>query len=138
MQRQATVQKIAAQMGKIRGQLLRLGAFHPGSISQQYHYCQKAGCKCQHPQTPQPHGPYAKLTYVFHGKSQCRFVRAESVAEMTTLVANYKTFRQLIDQWVALSIRKAQMTMFADRKPTANRRSTLTPRPKGRKKHLQT
>src|SRR5207249_3119013 len=82
---------------------------HPGSLSRQYHVCGRTGCGCVDPQKPRPHGPYAKLTYVYHGKFTCRFVRARSVNEVTRLLASFKTFRRLTDEWIGLGIQCAEL-----------------------------
>ena len=96
----------------IRQELLRLGPMHPGSISQQYHACGNPACRCHHPTEPRKHGPYNKLTYVHRGKPVCRFVQTPHVEELKTRLATYKTFRTLIDKWVALSIRRGKAEFF--------------------------
>ena len=97
MKENPTLQALDEKILRLKQQLLALGPLHPGSLSQQLQVCGKPGCKCRDPQTPQPHGPYTKLTYAFHGKFNCRFVRADAVGEVTALLAAYKTFRQLTD-----------------------------------------
>jgi hypothetical protein len=109
MQTSLTMQQIDEKLLRLKQQLLALGPLHPGSLSRQYQVCAKPGCKCCAPQNPRPHGPYTKLTYVHRGKYTCRFVRATSVQEVTALVAAFKTFRQLTEEWVALSIQRAQL-----------------------------
>lgn len=109
MQITLTVQHIDEKILRLKQQLLALGPLHPGSLSRQYQVCAKPGCKCCNPKKPRPHGPYTKLTYVHRGKYTCRFVRAGSVQEVTALVAAFKTFRQLTEEWVALSIHRAQL-----------------------------
>ena len=104
MQTPLTTQQIDKKILQLKQQLLALGPLHPGSLSRQYQVCGKPGCKCCDPNKPRPHGPYTKLTYVHHGKFTCRFVRAGLVQEVTTLVAAFKTFRQLTEDWIALSI----------------------------------
>ena len=109
MQTPLIAQQLDEKILRLKQQLLSLGPLHPGSLSRQYQVCGKLGCKCCDPKKPRPHGPYIKLTYVYHGKFTCRFVRAESVQEVTALVAAFKTFRQLTDDWIALSIQRAQL-----------------------------
>ena len=109
MKKQITVQDLDGKILHLKNQLLELGPLHPGSLSRQYQVCGKPGCKCMDPQKPKPHGPYSKLTYVYHGKFTCRFVRARAVKEVQALVAVFKKFRALTDQWIALAIRRAQL-----------------------------
>ena len=61
---------------------------------------------------PQRHGPYNKLDYVHRGKKTCRFVRAGTEQRLTEWLATYKRFRQLIDRWIELSIKRAQAEFF--------------------------
>ena len=80
-----TVQDIDDKILHLKRQLMKLGPLHPGSLSRQHQVCGKPSCKCMNPEKPRPHGPYSKLTYVYHGKFTCRFVRADSVKEVTAL-----------------------------------------------------
>ncbi len=121
------MQDIDEKILLLKRQLLELGPLHPGSLSRQYHVCGKAGCKCIHPKKPQPHGPYTKLTYARHGKFTCRFVRAESVQAVTALVAAFKTFRKITDQWIDLAVERAQLGPLG---PTTKQTES---RPKARK-----
>jgi hypothetical protein len=109
MKKSLTVQDIDEKILHLKNQLLQLGPLHPGSLSRQYQVCGRPGCKCMDARKPRPHGPYTKLTYVFHGKFTCRFVRADSLQEVTHLVAAFKQFRQLTDAWIALAIQRAQL-----------------------------
>jgi hypothetical protein len=109
MKKPPTAQDLDEKILHLKNQLMKLGPLHPGSLSRQYQVCGKPGCKCIDPQKPRPHGPYAKLTYVYHGKFTCRFVRAGSLTEVTALVAAFKTFRQLTDEWIALAIQRGQL-----------------------------
>jgi hypothetical protein len=109
MKKPITVQDLDEKILQLKNQLSKLGPLHPGSLSRQYQVCGKPGCKCMDPQQPRPHGPYSKLTYVYHGKFTCRFVRAGSVKEVLALVAAFKKFRQLTDEWIALAIQRAQL-----------------------------
>jgi hypothetical protein len=96
----------------VRKKLAALGPLHPGSVSRQYQVCGRPGCRCMDPDHPQRHGPYYKLAYVHRGKPVCRFVRAESVAELKKRLQTYKTFRTLLDRWIELSILQGQEAFF--------------------------
>jgi hypothetical protein len=123
MKKSLTLQEIDEQILHLKNQLLALGPLHPGSLSRQYQVCGRKGCKCVDPHKPRPHGPYTKLTYVYHGKFTCRFVRAGTLKEVTGLVARFKAFRKLTDQWVALAIQRAQLGPLVP----ANRNTRPTP-----------
>jgi len=123
MKKSLTLQEIDEQILHLKNQLLALGPLHPGSLSRQYQVCGRKGCKCVDPHKPRPHGPYTKLTYVYHGKFTCRFVRAGTLKEVTGLVARFKAFRKLTDQWVALAIQRAHLGPLVP----ANRNTRPTP-----------
>ena len=130
MKKSLTVQEIDEQILHLKNQLMALGPLHPGSLSRQYQVCGRRGCKCVDPLKPQPHGPYSKLTYVYHGKFTCRFVRAGTVQEVTALLATFKAFRKLTDQWVALAIQRAQLGPLA----RASRKTSPPPTGKPRQR----
>jgi hypothetical protein len=109
MKKPLTVQALDEKIRRLKQHLQALGPLHPGSLSRQAQVCGKPGCKCMDPHQPRPHGPYVKLTYAYHGKFVCRFVRAGAVKEVTALVAAFKRLRQLTDEWVALAIQRAQL-----------------------------
>ena len=113
------------ELEAIQKELMLLGPMHPGSLSQQYHACGNPACRCHHPTKPEKHGPYNKLTYVYRGKSVCRFVHPGHVAEIRPRLAAYKTFRALIDRWIKLSIERGAAEFF---KP-GNKRRRKSPSP---------
>lgn len=103
------IQAIEHRIENLKAQLATLGPLRPGSLSRQYHICRKAGCRCQDPLKPQPHGPYYHLDYVHQGKKTTRFVRAEQLPEVRRQLANFKKLRRLVDQWVTLSLKRAEI-----------------------------
>ena len=98
--------EIARRIAALRHRLRQLGPMHPGSLTEQYNVCGKAGCRCKDPKKPQRHGPYYQLSYTWRGKSTTRFVRPEQVAPMRRKVANYKRFRELVNEWVDLEVER--------------------------------
>jgi hypothetical protein len=130
MKKPLTVQEIDEQILHLKNQLMAMGPLHPGSLSRQYQICGRPGCKCVDPHKPRPHGPYTKLTYVYHGKFTCRFVRAGTVKEVTDLLAAFKAFRKLTDHWVALAIQRAELGPLA----RASRKTASAPKGKPRQR----
>lgn len=96
--------QIEHRIEAVKRQLADLGPMHPGSLSEQYNVCGNPGCRCKDPKDPQRHGPYYQLSYTWRGKSSTRFVRQEGVARMQEMVANYKRFRELVNECVDLSL----------------------------------
>ena len=85
----------------------------PGSLSQQYNVCGKAGCRCKDPVHPQRHGPYYQLSWVHQGKSTTQFIRHSWVPQVKAQLATFKKFRQLTEQWIALALCLAKMKLQA-------------------------
>jgi hypothetical protein len=108
-----SIQKNEQQIQRIKTELLALGAMRPGSLSQQYNVCGKAGCRCKDPDHPQRHGPYYQLSYVHQGKSTTQFIRRFFLPEVRTQLANYKKFRKLTEQWVGLALQVAKLKLKA-------------------------
>ncbi len=100
--------QIQRQIERLKQQLGRLGAMHPGSLGRQYNVCGKPDCRCKDPRHPQKHGPYYQLSFTWRGKSSSRFVRSEQVAEMRRKLARYKRFRELVNRWVDLEVAREQ------------------------------
>src|SRR5258708_38080091 len=94
-----TTAQIEHRIAQVKQQLTRLGAMHPGSLSEQYNVCGKPGCRCKDLKNPQKHGPYHKLSFTWRGQGGTRFVRAERLAEMRQKLANYKHCRGLGGEW---------------------------------------
>lgn len=115
------------EIAKVKRAMAALGPMHPGSLSLQYQACGNPNCKCMHPKHPQRHGPFHKLSYVFRGKTGCRFVRAACAREVVRRVAAYKVFRSLIDRWIELSIQAGTIELFAPANPKTPRKSALKP-----------
>jgi hypothetical protein len=126
METNDSIQRIDAKIQALKERLLGLAPMHPGSVSEQYHVCGQPGCHCKDPAHPQRHGPYSKLRYVHRGQQVCRFVRPQWVTELKAQLAVYKQFRQLADEWVGLSIQRAQLTFFAaSPKPSSAKRPSI-------------
>jgi hypothetical protein len=102
------IKQIERQIVQIKEKLANLGPLHPGSLSRQYNVCGKPGCACKKRPNPQRHGPYYKVSYVYGRRFTSRFVPRQEVKEARLELANYKRLRQLIDEWVGLSIRLAK------------------------------
>jgi hypothetical protein len=107
-----SIAQIDKEIRNIQNELQTLGPMHPGNISSQYQVCGRPDCRCVDPKTPQRHGPYHKLSYVYRGHPVCRFVRAGTQTALGERLAVYKRFRQLIDRWIALSIQRGTIDFF--------------------------
>lgn len=129
-----TISQLDEEIRTIQQELQSLGPMHPGNISSQYQVCGRPGCRCADPKEPVRHGPYPKLTYVYHGKSVCRFVRAGTEITLAERLAVYKKFRLLIDQWVALSIQRGVIEFFPEH-PIPQKNNKTKPKSPAKRKN---
>ena len=91
--------QIERRMTKIKGDIALLGAMRPGSLTKQY--------KDRENQT----GPYYQVSYTLDMKSRTEYIRKEFVGDIRGQISNYKRFKKLNAQWVALSIEHSKLSM---------------------------
>ena len=103
-----TEHEIDKRIAAIKGELLTLGPLHPGSITRQYNACGNPTCRCK-ADPAQRHGPYYQLSYGHHRKSSSAFVRECDLAAVEQQLRNYERLRALVDEWVALSIKRGRL-----------------------------
>lgn len=51
------IRSLENQIERLKQEIAGLGDLRPGSLSEQYNVCGKAGCRCK-ASPPQKHGPY--------------------------------------------------------------------------------
>jgi len=110
MAQSKTVADVEAQIQAIKEALFAIGPMRPGSISMQYSICSTPNCRCKDKTHPQKHGPYYKLGYVHRGKVKIQHIPKEDVPEVQRQLANFKEFRRLTNEWIDLSLERAQLT----------------------------
>src|SRR6266581_9763804 len=107
MKTNQSIRNLQARIAQVKRQLQAQGPMRPGSLSRQYNVCGKPGCRCKDPRHPKRHGPYYQLNYVFRGKKTSLFIPRDQVPQLRVKLANYKTFRRSIDQWIGLALQIA-------------------------------
>jgi hypothetical protein len=103
-----TQRQLEARVERIKRAIAKLDRIHPGSLSQQYNVCGNAQCRCK-ADPPQKHGPYHQVSFTWRGKNTSRFVRKEDLARVKRELRNYQRLRELMDEWVELSIELAKI-----------------------------
>jgi len=95
--------QLEATIAKLKQELLRLGDLRPGTLSEQYNVCGKAGCACK-AEPPRKHGPYYQVSFTWQGRSRTQFVRRENVAMIRQQLRNYERLRELVEAWIAAGL----------------------------------
>lgn len=98
-----TERALQAKIRRIKRALAALGDLRPGTLSTQFNVCGNPTCRCK-ADPPQKHGPYYQVSYTRKGKSRTEFVRKENLSSVRKQIRNYDKLRQMIDQWLDLSI----------------------------------
>ncbi len=91
--------QIESQIKKIKTKLMVIGEMRPGSLTEQY-------------KNPVNHsGSYYQLSYTFGMKSKTEYIRKEYVYDIRHQIKNYKQFKRLNSELVALCIERSKLTM---------------------------
>jgi len=97
--------QIDQRIGKIKAELAALGEMRPGSLT------------CQYKDPDSGSGAYYQLSYTLDMKSRKDYIPRDWVKEVRRQVGNYKRFKSLSAEWVALSIERCRLTMKLTRRP---------------------
>lgn len=90
---------IRKRIDSIRAQLAGIENMRPGSLTRQY----------KDPKNRR--GAYDQLSYTRDMRSRTDYVPRDDVRELRREIKNYKRFKALTDQWVALSIEQSRLMM---------------------------
>ena len=97
--------QIDNRIGKIKAELAAIGEMRPGSLTRQYKDPGSAS------------GAYYQLSYTLDMKSRTDYIPRNWVRDVRAQVGNYKRFKSLSAEWVALSIERSRLTMKLTRRP---------------------
>lgn len=87
---------LAAQIDAVKKAILQLGDMRPGHLSSQ----RRAGGRNAR--------GYAQLSYTFRKRSRTDYVRPEDLERIRAEVDNYRTFKDLCERLVALSVEESK------------------------------
>jgi hypothetical protein len=103
---------LEAQIATLKRELLRLGDLRPGTLSEQYNVCGKAGCACK-ADPPRRHGPYYQVSFTWQGRSRTQFVRRENLRTVRQQLRNYARLRTLVEAWIAAGLELSPLRLGA-------------------------
>jgi hypothetical protein len=103
------IEKLQKQIQQVKKHLAEIEDLRPGSLSTQYNVCGNPTCRCKRTDNPLKHGPYYQLSYTRKGRHTTEFVKAEDVQEVQLQLQNYQLLKNLIDEWVDLSLTIARL-----------------------------
>ena len=97
--------EIPKRIHKIKAELAAIDEMRPGSLTRQY----------KDPESQS--GAYYQLSYTRVMNNRTDYVARDCVREVRREIANYKRFKALTAQWVALSIEHSRLRMKLARRP---------------------
>lgn len=93
---------LARRRDELRARLAQVGDMRPGSLTERYRRCGKAGCHCAS-KGSDGHGPSWSLTREVKGKTVTRIIPPQAVARTREQIAEYRRFRGLVRELVETS-----------------------------------
>jgi len=99
MDKEKRIGQIEQKIARIKEELGKIGPLRPGSLTRQYRDPENGT------------GAYWQLSYTRDMKGRSEYIRREWVRDIRKQIATHKRFKDLIDQWVDLSIEHSKLTM---------------------------
>lgn len=87
---------MAGKLEQLWTELIDVKPVLPGSISEQYNVCGKAGCRCKDKINPRKHGPQSRLSYSLPGENSTLVIRKGDVPVAREMTANYGDLRKVV------------------------------------------
>lgn len=97
--RNADLEAIRKRIERIKSDLSRITDMRPGSLTLQY----------KNPKNEK--GAYYQLSYTRDMRSRTEYVPRDYVPKLQSEIENYKRFKTLTDEWIALSIELSRLMM---------------------------
>jgi uncharacterized protein YaaR (DUF327 family) len=95
---------IQNRIDTIKKLLMEVGMMRPGSLTKQMNRSSKSDKVYE----------YWQLSYTHKMRSRTEYVRAGKVEQTQAQVAEFKRFKQLVDEWIDLAIEQAKLTEKED------------------------
>lgn len=93
------LKQIERRIEKIKIEISKIGEMRPGSLTKQYKGSDQSSVE------------YYQLSYTHEMKSRTNYIRKDCVSEIRLQVKNYKRFKKLTTEWVALGIEHSTLLM---------------------------
>jgi hypothetical protein len=96
--------QIQKRIDRIKAELAAIDEMRPGSLTRQY----------KDPESQS--GAYYQLSYTRDMKSRTEYIARESLRDVRRQISNYKRFKVLSAEWIALSIEYSRLKMKLERR----------------------
>ena len=95
---------IERRIERIKAELAAIGDMRPGSLTKQY----------KDPESQS--GPYYQLSYTREMKSRTEYIARDCLRDVRRQIGNYRRFKALSAEWIALSIEHSRLKMKLTRR----------------------
>ena len=96
--------EIRKRIDGIKAELAAIDEMRPGSLTRQY----------KDPESQS--GPYYQLSYTREMKSRTEYIARDCLREVRRQIGNYRRFKALSAEWIALSIEHSRLKMKLTRR----------------------
>ena len=96
--------QVRKRIERIKAELAAIADMRPGSLSRQYK------------DPARQHGAYFQLSYTHQMKSRTEYVARACIGDVRREIRNYKRFKALTGEWIALSIEHSRLKIKRARK----------------------
>lgn len=97
--------EIRKRLDKIKAELAAIDEMRPGSLTRQY----------KDPENQS--GSYYQLSYTREMKSRTEYIARDCLRDVRRQIGNYRRFKALSAEWIALSIEHSRLRMKLTRRP---------------------
>ena len=91
------LKRMEERIERVKRELQALGPMRPGSITRQYRL------------PKEKERPFYQISYTRCMRSRSEYVRPENLDMLKRETANFKRFKNLVDQWIDLSLKASQL-----------------------------
>jgi hypothetical protein len=129
MSNPSDLEALLQQRDCLKARLAAIGDFRPGSLVPRFRKCGKPLCHCARKGDP-GHGPSYSLTHAVAGKTITHVIPAGPAVERTReQLAEYRRFRQLVQQWIAVSEQICDRQLRQPQRPQEGTKKNRARRP---------
>ena len=112
------IRTLERRRAQVLSEVASVGEMRAGSLTARFRRCGKANCRCARPDDP-GHGPVLSLTRNENGKTVTRIIPAHAEADTRARIAEYRRFRRLSKELVAVSTALSEARLAAGCEQTA-------------------
>jgi len=117
------------QRDQLKSHIAAIGEMRPGSLVERFRKCGKLSCRCAK-KGARGHGPSYSLTHAVKGKTVTNVIPAGAAVERTReQIDEYHRFRQLAQQWIAVSEQICDLQLRQEQQPEQGIKKNRARRP---------